>query len=167
KFDPARDDVTGHMDRLINILGAKARGTEAEVAAHGAATYGTTVAIVGGGTAAALLGAFFLTQFFITLPLQRMARAMSLMVAGDLAVPGRGPRRGAETGPWRGRWRCFATTRLSCATPSGRAPPSGPAPKPKNPPLWRRSPMPSSARSWRLPLRLGMRRPSSNRSPAA
>ena len=33
KFDAARDDVTGHMDRLINILGAKARSTEAEVAA--------------------------------------------------------------------------------------------------------------------------------------
>ena len=30
KFDPARDDVTGHMDRLINILGgAQARSTEA------------------------------------------------------------------------------------------------------------------------------------------
>jgi hypothetical protein len=54
------------------------RSTEAEVAAHGAATYRTTVAIVGGGTAAALLGAFLLTRFFITLPLQRMARAMSL-----------------------------------------------------------------------------------------
>ena len=86
------------MDRLINILGAKARGTEAEVAAHGAATYGTTVAIVGGGTVAALLGAFFLTQFFITLPLQRMARAMSLMAAGDLAVPVKGARRGDEIG---------------------------------------------------------------------
>jgi hypothetical protein len=36
KFDPARDDVTGHMDRLINILGAKARSTEAEVAAAAA-----------------------------------------------------------------------------------------------------------------------------------
>ena len=36
KFDPARDDVTGHMDRLINILGAQARTTEAEVAAHSA-----------------------------------------------------------------------------------------------------------------------------------
>jgi methyl-accepting chemotaxis protein len=98
KFDPARDDVTGHMDRLINILGAKARTTEAEVAAHSAATYRTTVAIVGGGTAAALLGAFLLTQFFITLPLQRMARATSLMAAGDLAVPVNGARRGDEVG---------------------------------------------------------------------
>jgi methyl-accepting chemotaxis protein len=86
------------MDRLINILGAKARTTEAEVAAHSAATYRTTVAIVGGGTAAALLGAFLLTQFFVTLPLQRMARAMSLMAAGDLAVPVNGARRGDEIG---------------------------------------------------------------------
>jgi len=113
KFDPARDDVTGHMDRLINILGAKARTTEAEVAAHSAATYRTTVAIVGGGTAAALLGAFLLTQFFITLPLQRMARAMSLMAAGDLAVPVNGAAAATRSAPWRGRWRCFAITRWS------------------------------------------------------
>jgi methyl-accepting chemotaxis protein len=86
------------MDRLINILDAKARSTEAEVAPHGAATYRTTVAIVGGGTVAALLGAFLLTQFFITLPLQRMARAMSMMAAGDLAVPVNGARRGDEIG---------------------------------------------------------------------
>ena len=98
KFDPARDDITGHMDRLINILGAKARSAEAEVAAYGAATYRTTLAIVGGGTAAALLGAYLLTRFFITLPLRRMARAMSLMAGGDLAVPVAGDRRGDEIG---------------------------------------------------------------------
>jgi methyl-accepting chemotaxis protein len=98
KFDPARDDVTGHMDRLINILGAKARSTEAEVAAYGATTYRTTIAILGGGTAAALLVAFLLTQYFITRPLRRMARAMSLMAGGDLAVPVAGDRRGDEIG---------------------------------------------------------------------
>jgi methyl-accepting chemotaxis protein len=98
KFDPARDDVTGHMDRLINILGAKARSTEAEVAAYGATTYRTTIAILGGGTAAALLVAFLLTQYFITRPLRRMARAMSLMAGGDLAVPAAGDRRGDEIG---------------------------------------------------------------------
>jgi methyl-accepting chemotaxis protein len=98
KFDPARDDVTGHMDRLINILGAKARSTEAEVAAYGATTYRTTIAILGGGTAAALLVAFLLTQYFITWPLRRMARAMSLMAGGDLAVPAAGDRRGDEIG---------------------------------------------------------------------
>jgi methyl-accepting chemotaxis protein len=98
KFDPARDDVTGHMDRLINILGAKARSAEAEVAASSAATYRTTVAIVGGGTAAALLGALLLTRFFITMPLRRMANAMSQMAGGDLAVPVSGDRRGDEIG---------------------------------------------------------------------
>jgi methyl-accepting chemotaxis protein len=98
RFDPARDDVTGHMDRLINILGAKARSAEAEVAAYGAATYRTTVAILGCGTAAALLGAFLLTYFFVTLPLRRMAWAMSRMAAGDLAVPVAGDRRGDEIG---------------------------------------------------------------------
>jgi len=98
KFDPARDDVIGHMDRLINILDAQARTAEAEVAAHGVATYRTTVAIVGGGTVAALLCAFLLAQFFITLPLQRMARAMTLMASGDLSVPVDGARRGDEIG---------------------------------------------------------------------
>jgi methyl-accepting chemotaxis protein len=98
KFDPARDDVTGHMDRLINILGAKARNTEAEVAAYSGTTYRTTIAILGGGTAAALLVAFLLTQYFITRPLRRMARAMSLMAGGDLAVPVAGDRRGDEIG---------------------------------------------------------------------
>jgi methyl-accepting chemotaxis protein len=86
------------MDRLINILGAKARSTEAEVAAYGATTYRTTIAILGGGTAAALLVAFLLTQYFITRPLRRMARAMSLMAGGDLAVPAAGDRRGDEIG---------------------------------------------------------------------
>jgi methyl-accepting chemotaxis protein len=98
KFDPARDDVTGHVDRLINILGAQARATETEVAAHGALTFRTTVAIVAGGTAAALLGAFLFTQFLITLPLQRMARTMTQMAAGDLAVPVTGARRSDEIG---------------------------------------------------------------------
>ncbi len=98
KFDPARDDVTGHMDRLINILGARARSTEAEVAERSAWIYRTTVAVISGGTAAALLGAFLLAQFFITRPLRRMARAMTLMAGGDLAVPVSGDRRGDEIG---------------------------------------------------------------------
>ncbi|MGA9323922.1 MAG: hypothetical protein WBW06_22945, partial [Xanthobacteraceae bacterium] len=77
KFDPARDDVTGHMDRLINILGARARGMEAEVAERSAWIYRTTIAILSGGTAAALLAAFLLAQFSVTRPLRRMARAMT------------------------------------------------------------------------------------------
>ena len=86
------------MDRLINILGAQARGTEAEVAGRSAWIYRTTVAVVSGGTVAALLGAFVLAQFFITRPLRRMAQAMTLMAGGDLAVPVSGIRRGDEIG---------------------------------------------------------------------
>lgn len=98
KFDPARDDVTGHMDRLINILGARARSTEAAVAERSAWIYRTTIAILSAGTAAALIGAFLLTKFSVTQPLRLMARAMTLMAAGDLAVPVGGHRRGDEIG---------------------------------------------------------------------
>jgi methyl-accepting chemotaxis protein len=98
KFDPARDDVTGHVDRLINILGARMRTTEAEVAAHSALTFRTTVAIVAGGTVLALLAAFLFTRFSITRPLQRMARHMTQMAAGDLTVAVNGASRGDEIG---------------------------------------------------------------------
>jgi len=98
KFDPARDDVTFQMDRLINILGAQARGTEAEAAERGAWMYRTTVGVLTGGTAAALIGAFLFAQFFITRPLQRMARTMTQMAAGDLRVPIDGSLRADEIG---------------------------------------------------------------------
>jgi methyl-accepting chemotaxis protein len=98
KFDPARDDVTGHMDRLINILGAQARSADADVSARSAWIYRTTIAVVSGGTLAALAAAFLLAQFSITRPLRRMARAMTLMAAGDLTVPVGGGRRGDEIG---------------------------------------------------------------------
>lgn len=98
KFDPARDDVTGHMDRLINVLGANARSTEGEVAERSAWMYRTTVGILTGGTAAALIGAFLLTQLFITRPLRRMARTMTQMAGGDLGVPIDGSRRADEIG---------------------------------------------------------------------
>ena len=98
KFDPARDDVTFQMDRLINILGAEARSTEAEVADRSAAMYRTTVGILAGGTAAALIGALLLSQHFISRPLRRMAQTMSRMAKGDLGVPIEGSRRADEIG---------------------------------------------------------------------
>jgi len=98
KFDPARDDVTGHMDRLINILGAQTRSAEAEVAERSAFMFRTTVGILVGGTIAALVIAFLLTRSFVTRPLRGMARAMTLMAEGDLGVPVRGSDRGDEIG---------------------------------------------------------------------
>jgi methyl-accepting chemotaxis protein len=98
KFEAARDDVTGHMDRLINILGADARSTEAEVAERSVWIYRTTVGVLTVGTAAALIGAFLLTRLFITWPLRRMAQTMSQMAGGDLSIPIDGSRRADEIG---------------------------------------------------------------------
>jgi methyl-accepting chemotaxis protein len=98
KFDPARDDVTFKMDRLINILGAKTLETESEVAERSASIYRTAVGVLSVGTAAALIGAFLLAQLFITRPLQRMALTMTQMADGDLGVAIHGGRRTDEIG---------------------------------------------------------------------
>jgi methyl-accepting chemotaxis protein len=98
KFDAARDDVTFQLDRLINILGGEARSTETEVADYSVAVHRTTVAILVGGTAAALIGALLLSRFLISRPLQRMAQTMSRMAQGDLGVPIEGGRRADEIG---------------------------------------------------------------------
>ena len=98
KFDPARDDVTGHMDRLINILGAQTRSAEAEVAERSAWMFRTTVGILVAGTIAALAIAFLLTRSFVTRPLRSMARAMTLMAEGDLGISVQGSHRADEIG---------------------------------------------------------------------
>ncbi len=98
KFDPARDDVTFQMDRLINILGAKTRVTEGEVAARSAFMYWTTVAVLSVGTAAALIGAFLLAHLFVSRPLRRMASTMTRMAGGDLDISIDGARRADEIG---------------------------------------------------------------------
>ena len=98
KFDPARDDVTFQMDRLINILGGEASQTETEVTDRGAWIYRTTAGILTAGTVAALLGALFLSQVFVARPLQRMAQTMSRMSQGDLGVAIEASRRKDEIG---------------------------------------------------------------------
>ncbi len=98
KFDPARDDVTFQMNRLINILGGDARSTEAEVTERSETMYRTTVGILIAGTAAALIGALLWSHLFIARPLRRMVQTMSRMAKGDLEVPIDGSRRGDEIG---------------------------------------------------------------------
>ena len=98
KFDPARDDVTFQMNRLINILGGDARSTEAEVTERSETMYRTTVGILIAGTAAALIGALLWSHLFIARPLRRMVQTMSRMARGDLEVPIDGSRRGDEIG---------------------------------------------------------------------
>jgi methyl-accepting chemotaxis protein len=98
KFDAARDDVLAHMNRLINILGGRMREVEAESAAQGEWIFRMTVAILAAGTAAALIGAFVLSQRFIARPLRGMAATMTRMAAGDLGAAIEGAHRHDEIG---------------------------------------------------------------------
>jgi methyl-accepting chemotaxis protein len=98
RLDAARDDVTGHANRLINILGASARAAEDASAQQGQWIYRVTVGILAGGTAAVLLVAFLLAHLFVARPLQRMAATMTRMAGGDLAVAIDGGERHDEIG---------------------------------------------------------------------
>src|SRR5262245_26580323 len=73
RLDAARDDVTGHANRLINILGARAREDEEASVEQGQWIYRVTVGILAGGTTAVLIVAFVLGHLFIARPLQKMA----------------------------------------------------------------------------------------------
>jgi methyl-accepting chemotaxis protein len=98
KFEPARDDVLFQMNRMINILGGQAREIEKESAARGNWIFRITVAILIGGTAAALIGAFVLSHLFIARPLRRMVATMTRMAGGDLSEAIRGAHRHDEIG---------------------------------------------------------------------
>jgi methyl-accepting chemotaxis protein len=98
KFDPARDDVTTHMNHLINILGGEAQRVEDASAERGEWIFRLTVAILAGGTTAVLLGAFIVSHLFIARPLRRMATTMTRMAAGDLSVSIVGVERRDEVG---------------------------------------------------------------------
>jgi methyl-accepting chemotaxis protein len=113
KFDPACDDVTFHLDRLINILGGEARATETEAADRVARMYRTTVGILAGGTAAALMIAFLLSEILISRPLRRMATIMSRMAGGDLSVVIDGGRGGDEIGAMNRAVAVFRDTALA------------------------------------------------------
>lgn len=98
RLDAARDDVTGHANRLINILGARSREAEDDSAEQGQWIYRTTVGILAGGTAAVLLLAFLLAHLFIARPMQRMASTMTRMAGGDLGGSIDGGQRHDEIG---------------------------------------------------------------------
>lgn len=98
RLDAARDDVTGHANRLINILGARAREAEDASVEQGKWIYQITVGILAGGTVAALLVAFLLSHLFVARPMQRMAGTMTRMAGGDLDAAIEGDRRRDEIG---------------------------------------------------------------------
>jgi methyl-accepting chemotaxis protein len=98
RLDAARDDVTGHANRLINILGARGREAQDASVEQGNWIYQVTVGILAGGTAVALIVAFLFGHLFIARPMQRMATTMTRMAEGDLSVSVDGGRRHDEIG---------------------------------------------------------------------
>jgi methyl-accepting chemotaxis protein len=98
KFDPSRDDVMFHMNRMINILGGHAREVEDESAERGVWIFRMTVGILACGTAAALIVALLLSHFFVARPMRRMAATMTRMAEGDLSTVSEGRQRQDEVG---------------------------------------------------------------------
>jgi methyl-accepting chemotaxis protein len=98
KFDAARDDVMGQMNRLINILGGQARLMEAEAAEQGAWILRVTIGILVVGTTATLIGAFVFAHFFIARPLRHLAETMTQMAKGNLTTTIAGSSRTDEVG---------------------------------------------------------------------
>jgi methyl-accepting chemotaxis protein len=86
KFDAARDDVLGQMNRLINILGGQSRRMETEAAEQGAWILQVTIGILVVGTTATLISAFVFAHFFIARPLRHLAETMTQMARGDLTT---------------------------------------------------------------------------------
>ena len=147
KFDPARDDVTFHLNRLINILGGEARNTEAEVAERSVWIYRTTAGVLAGGTVAALIGALLSSQFFIARPLRRMAQTMSRMARGDLGVAIDGSRRGDEIGAMARAVEVFRDNAVALREAESARWPSANGRRRKRPRRWKRSRSPSKSTS--------------------
>jgi len=97
-FDPARDDTVGHLNHLINILGAKAADIEAEAGTRRNSVYRATLAILIGCSAAALLIAFLISRLLITRPLRLLTSGMQRLARGDLDVALAGLGRKDEVG---------------------------------------------------------------------
>ena len=98
KFDAARDDVMGQMNRLINILGGQARLMEAEATEQGGWILKITIVILVVGTTATLIGAFVFAHFVIARPLRHLAGTMTQMALGNLANTIEGISRTDEVG---------------------------------------------------------------------
>ena len=86
KFSAALDDAVGHLNRLINILGASSRSAVQEAEAARRWTIEVTSIGVGGGTLAALAVALALSQYSLARPLRRLADVMMKLAKGDLAT---------------------------------------------------------------------------------
>jgi methyl-accepting chemotaxis protein len=98
RFDPALVDTATTMNRLINILGGETREAMATAAANKGTTYNLVIALLVGGTLAAVLLAMGLAHRSVARPLQRLAVAMHQIAQGVFDGEIAGLRRGDEVG---------------------------------------------------------------------
>lgn len=98
RFDPARDDVSGQVYRLVNILGGEAREMLDRAAETKVWILNMTILTLAGGSLATLIMALLLAHVSVARPLQRLAGKMVEIAQGDFAVDIAGTDRGDEVG---------------------------------------------------------------------
>ncbi|HEY0224467.1 MAG TPA: methyl-accepting chemotaxis protein [Pseudolabrys sp.] len=98
RFDPARDDVSFQINRLVNILGGDARDMLDEAAETKAWTLNMTIFTLAGGSVATLIVALLLAHFSVARPLHKLAAKMVGIAQGDFATEIEGTGRGDEVG---------------------------------------------------------------------
>jgi methyl-accepting chemotaxis protein len=98
RFDPARDDVSFQLNRLINILGGDAKAMLEQADAAKVTTLKLTVFMLAGGSLATLLAALVLAHLSVARPLQRLAAKMVDIAQDDFSAEIEGTGRGDEVG---------------------------------------------------------------------
>jgi len=98
RFDPARDDVAGQLNRLVNILGGEAREMMEQAAEAKASILTMTVVTLLGGSLATLILAVLLAHLSVARPLRRLAAKMVDIAQGNFAADIDGLKRGDEVG---------------------------------------------------------------------
>jgi methyl-accepting chemotaxis protein len=98
RFDPARDDVAGQINRLINILGGEARELLDEAAATKVWILRMTIVTLVGGSLATLIIALLLAHGSLARPLHKLAAKMVEIAQGDFSTEIEGTKRGDEVG---------------------------------------------------------------------
>lgn len=98
RFDPALVDAATNINRLINILGGETNAAVAVAAAEKTWTYNVILAVLFGGTLAAVIVAMALAHRSVARPLQRLAGIMRQIAEGRFETPIEGIKRSDEVG---------------------------------------------------------------------
>ena len=98
RFDPARDDVSFQINRLINILGGEAKDMLDQAQDAKAWTLRLTIFMLAGGSLATLVLALGLAHLSVARPLSKLALKMTGFAQGDFAAEIEGTGRGDEVG---------------------------------------------------------------------